>query len=117
MTGLEDIMQAAMAAPPERREGALQLLRGNLPKPEPFLTLRELCRRLGFGATTLRRWNVPAYDLGGCPRYRLTEVEAYFKSEAFQRRQAALRAERRAARAHVRFPFGDGLLRPGRVAS
>lgn len=114
MTGLEEIVQAAMSAPPEAREAALRLLQGNLPKPEPYLTLRDLARRLGFGTTTLRRWQVPGHDLGGCQRYRLSEVEAYLRSEAFQRRQAALRAERRSARASARFQFGGGLIRPVR---
>ena len=98
MTGLEDIVQAVMSAPPERREEALRLLQGNLPKPEPYLTLRELGRRLGFSAGTLRRWQVPGHDLGACPRYRLSEVEAYLKTYAFKRRLMALRAIRRAAR-------------------
>ena len=35
------------------------------------LTLRELGRRLGFGVTTLRRWQVPGVDLGSRQRYRL----------------------------------------------
>jgi hypothetical protein len=99
MTALEDLIQAAMAAPPERREAALRLLQGNLPKPEPYLTLSELARRLGLCRATLRRWRVPSHDLGGSRRYRLTEVEAYFHTEAFQRRHAALRAERRQERA------------------
>jgi hypothetical protein len=114
VTSLEEIMQAAMTAPPEKREAALRLLRGNLPKPEPYLTLRELGQRLGFGATTLRRWQVPGHDLGACHRYRLSEVEAYLKSEAFMRRQAALRAERRRECDSSRFQFDDGLTRPVR---
>jgi hypothetical protein len=92
--GLEDIMSAAMTAPPERREAALRILRGELPKAEPYLTLRELSRRLGFGITTLRRWRVPGHGVSGAKRYRLGEVEAYFSSEDFQRQKAAARAER-----------------------
>ncbi len=114
MSALEDLVQAAMSAPPERREAALRLLQGQLPKPEAYLSLSELARRLGLCRTTLRRWQVPGHDLGGYRRYRLTEVEEYFKSEAFQRRLAALRAERRNALPDARFPFGDGLPRPSR---
>lgn len=114
MTGLEDLVAAAMSAPPERREEALRLLQGQLPKPESYLSLSELARRLGVYRGTLRRWQVPGHELGGHPRYRLSEVEAYFRSEAFQRRQAALRAEGRDARAFARFQFGDGLPRPVR---
>ena len=35
--------------------------------------------------------------MGGARRYRLSEVNAYLQSEEFERRQAALRAERREA--------------------
>lgn len=108
MTGLEDLVAAAMSASPDRRDAALRLLQGNLPKPEPFLTLRDLGRQLGFGVTTLRRWRVPGHDLGGYQRYRLSEAEAYLQTETFQRRQAALRAERRNERASAQFQFGDG---------
>ena len=95
MNALEDLMHAALKAPPERRDEALRLLQGHLPKPEPYLTLSELCGQLGLSSSTLRRWRIPGHDLGGRLRYRLTEVEAYFRSEDFRRRAAALRAERR----------------------
>lgn len=36
-----------MSAPPGK-EAALRLLQGNPPKPEPYLTLRDLGRRLSF---------------------------------------------------------------------
>ena len=114
MTGLEDLVAAAMSAPPERREEALRLLQGNLPKPEPYLSLIDLGRRLGFSTRTLSRWQIPSHDLGTSKRYRLSEVEAFLKSEAFLRRQAALRAERRDERTLTRFQFDDDLIRPGR---
>lgn len=117
MSGIELLIQAAMAAPSEQREQALRLLQGNLPKPEPYLNLRELSRKIGFGVTTLRRWNIPSHDLGGCIRYRLSEVETYLKSDNFNRRQAALRAERRVH--HARFAeqstSGKGRIRSGPV--
>jgi hypothetical protein len=101
MTGLEDIVQAAMAAPAERRDEALRLLQGHLPKAEPTVTLRGLSKSTGFGPSTLRRWQVPSVDIGGRRRYRISEVMAYFESEAFQRRLAALRAERREKRSNT----------------
>jgi hypothetical protein len=113
MTGLEDIVAAAMSAPPERREAALRLLLGNLPKPEPYLTLVDLGRRLGFCTRTLSRWQIPSHDLGTSKRYRLSEVEAYLKSEDFLRRQAALRAERRNARRPEHSQFGKSRNRSG----
>lgn len=95
MTDLEYIVSAAMAASLERREAALRLLKGELPKSEPYVTLRGLSRALGFGVTTLRRWKVPGHQIGGAKRYRVTEVQEYLASEGFKRRLAALRAERK----------------------
>ena len=114
MSDFQEFVKDAMSAPPERLAAARRLLKGELPKPEPYLTLRGLSRQIGFGVTTLRRWRVPSHDLGGFQRYRLSEVEAYLASKEFQRRQAALRAERRRQRTCVRLEFGDGLNRPGR---
>lgn len=117
MIGLEDLVAAAMSAPPERREAALRILRGEHSKSEPYLTLSELARRLGYCAKTLRRWRVPSHQMGGAPRYLLGEVQAYFATEAFQRRLATLRAERRERRSFARPPFGNGHRRVGLFAS
>ena len=95
MTGLEDILSAAMAAPPDRREEALRVLRGQLARSGPYLTLRGLARATGFGVSSLRRWQVPGHIVGGARRYRVSEVEEYFRSTEFRRRVSALRAERR----------------------
>lgn len=92
---LEALMQAAMSAPPERREEAFRLLHGEHARTEPYLTMRELSRRLGFAESTLRRWRVPGHDLGGVQRYRWSEVDAYLRTEAHLRRQSALRAQRK----------------------
>ena len=113
MNSIETLIQAAMEAPSEQREQALRLLQGNLPKPEPYLTLRELSRKIGFGVTTLRRWNIPRHDLGGTQRYRLGEEEAYLRSDEFTRRQAALRAERRNARHTEQSSCGKNRSRSG----
>lgn len=94
MTGLEDIVAAAMAAPPDRREEALRLLRGELPRSEPYVTLRGLARATGFGVTTLRRWQVPGHVIGGARRYRVSEVQEYLRSSEFKRYVSALRATR-----------------------
>jgi predicted DNA-binding transcriptional regulator AlpA len=104
MSALEDLVQAALNASSQRREDALQVLRGQLSTvdphdqaltSEPYITLRQVAKRLGFSTATLFRWRVPRHALGGRPRYRLSEVEAYLKTDAFQRRVAALRAERK----------------------
>lgn len=117
MSALEDIVAAAMSAPPERREAALRVLRGDVPRAEEYLTLADVATRLGYCPKTLRRWQVPSHRHGGNPRYRLSEVEAYLGTEAFQRRLAALRAERRNRRSLPRPPFGNGHRRVGLFAS
>lgn len=103
MTALEDLMQAALTAPSERKEEALRVLRGQVRGldtshapfvTEPYLSLREVGRRLGISACTLWRWQVPGHDLGGRRRFRASEVLAYLESDAFKRRSAVLRAER-----------------------
>jgi hypothetical protein len=107
VTGLDDLLQAAIGAPTERREAALRILRGELPKSEPYLTLRELSQRLGFCTTTLRRWRVPGHAISGARRYRVAEVEAYFTTEEFRRRKAAVRAERRQSAPTLPQRFGS----------
>lgn len=104
MSALEELVQAALLAPEERKEEALRVLRGAPttsgagtlpPPPEPYLTLREVGKRLGLSACSLWRWKIPGHDLGGRRRFRLTEVVAYLESDEFKRRTAALRAHRR----------------------
>lgn len=105
VTDLPATLQAVMAATAEQQEAVRRFLQGGFLVPEPFLTLRRLSQQIGFGVTTLRRWQVPSHDLGGCQRYRLCEVQEYLGSEAFRRRQAALRAERRNHRAAAQVGF------------
>jgi excisionase family DNA binding protein len=100
MSALEDLVQAAMEAPASRRQDALRILRGEATEPpraqpEPYLTLRETAKRLGISTGTLWRWQIPGHELGGRPRFRISEVEAYLKCEEFKRRVSALRAIRR----------------------
>jgi hypothetical protein len=74
MSALEELMHAALTAPPQRREAALSVLRGQArggdptewpTVAEPYLTLRETARRLGLSAATLGRWRIPGHGLGG----------------------------------------------------
>lgn len=103
MTLREELIQAAINAPPDRMARALAVLLGesspatpsDFHPPERYLTRRQLAKQLGLGTVTLWRWNVPGRSLGGRQMYKLSEVEEYLQSEAFQRRVAALRAERR----------------------
>lgn len=99
-----DLLAAFVAATPERKEAALRVLRGEAStadakhEPERFLTQKECAKRLGLSACSLWRWQVPCHELGGRPRYRLSEIEAYLTSEEFRRRAAELREQDRARR-------------------
>jgi excisionase family DNA binding protein len=100
MSALEELIQAAVNAPPARCAQALRVLQGGaaeatIAPPEPYLTLRETAKRLGISTATLWRWKIPGHALGGRPRFKVSEVEAYLQSEAFKRRTMALRATRR----------------------
>lgn len=106
MSALESLLHAAMAAPPARQEAALRILRGQAVAvdpaaatraSEPYLSIGDIAKHLSISASTLWRWKIPGHEFGGRARFRLSEVTAYVQSEAFRRRQAALRAERRDA--------------------
>ena len=101
---LEEFLQAVLQATPERKAAAIRVLVGvdealnPIPEkspPEPYLSLRGLADAMGVSGCTLWRWKVPGHDLGGRKRYKRSEVEAYLRSEAFARRCASLRAERK----------------------
>lgn len=101
---LEDLLQAAVMASPERKSAALRVLQGvdqttemvtHEKTREPYMTLRQIGKALGFSPCTLWRWQIPGHNLGGRRRFRLTEVNRYLQSEEFQRRAAALRGERK----------------------
>lgn len=103
-TDLEELLAAAMGAPPSLRRQAIGVLRGNTSvveladvsrAPEPYRSLRAISRITGISTTTLWRYEIPGHDLGGRPRYKLSEVESYLQSEEFKRRAAALRAQRK----------------------
>ncbi len=97
-----DFLAALLAAPDDLRKEALRVLRGDAGQdaeadrgPEPYLTLREVGRRLGVSPCSLWRWQVPGYELGGRRRFRLSEVVAYLESTEFKRRAAELKEGRR----------------------
>ena len=97
-----DFLTALLAAPEDRRAEALRVLRGDNGQdaeadrgPEPYLTLREVGRRLGVSPCSLWRWQVPGHELGGRRRFRLSEVADYMESAEFKRRAAELKEVRR----------------------
>lgn len=104
---LGDLLSALGTAPPERRKQALLVLRGEAvavepgaeaPVFEPYLSRSALARQLGVSPWSVWRWQPPSHDVGDRPRFLLSEVRDYLRSEAFSRRRAALRAERRQVR-------------------
>ncbi len=95
-----EILQALLTADDARKRAALRILRGDVPeppvpRPEPLLTLKGLSRVLNLHPATVWRWRVPCRRIGARPRYRMSEVESYMDSPAFQERLRECQAERR----------------------
>ena len=107
-TSVEDLLRAALAAPPDLRSQALGVLEGRAraveldaqpdADAEGYVGLQGVARHWKVSPCTVWRWDPPSHDTGGRRRYRLSEVTAYLASEDFKRRRAALRAERRLRR-------------------
>ena len=103
-----ELLQALLAASDERKQAALQVLKG-VPasdavhrEPELFLSLKEIARVLNVHYTTLWKWRVPGHRWAGRPKYRISEVLAYLESEAFRGRVQELKTIRRRQRRWVR---------------
>ncbi len=111
MNRVEEFLQILLAASDARKEAALSVLRGHAQAVEPgsqpltfepLLTRAEAARRLGVTRQTLILWKVPATSAIGRKRYRLSDIQTYLSSEAFQRRRAAIRAKRKSSEAKRR---------------
>lgn len=95
-----ELLQALLTATGTQKCAALRVLRGDVPAeteaamPEPYLSLREVGRRLGVSPCSLWRWGVPGHALGGRRRFRMSEVQAYLESNEFRKRAEALKQER-----------------------
>ena len=95
-----DLLKAILTATPSRKRDALNVLLGQTqaevrPGPEPYLRLRDISRILNISACSLWRWKIPGHELGGRRRFRMSEVEAYLKSDAFARHSLELKRQRR----------------------
>ena len=92
------LLQALLTATDERKQAALRVLCGEQanaePEPERYLTLKQVASKLNFHPSTLWRWRVPKRNLGGRPRFLLSEVRAYVDSPEFQKKAKQLRLER-----------------------
>lgn len=100
---LDNLFRAAAHAPPERLHGALQVLEGRAVAVEPgtvpcpteaYLSRAALAQVLGVSPWTIWRWRPPSHDMGGRPKFLLSEVHRYLASDEFKCRMAGLRAER-----------------------
>lgn len=102
MSGFEELMQAALVAPDERKVAALRVLKGETsptpaaPAVEPYLRFKEVAKALSISVCSMWRWQVPGHELGGRRRFRMSEVLAYLESDEFKVRAETLKAERRA---------------------
>ena len=107
MTTSDDLLHALAIASPAQKKEAWLVLRGlaravdmstTAPRPEAYLTRKGLALELGVSPWTIWRWQAPSHNLRGRRRYLRSQVEAYLSSPEFQRRLAALRAERRSSK-------------------
>jgi predicted DNA-binding transcriptional regulator AlpA len=102
---MEELMQAILRAPEERRAAALRVLRGEpgtdgrgqrseVRRPESYVGLQEVAEFLGVSARSVWRWQVPGHKLGSRTRFRLSEVEAYVETKEFHQKIEELKGER-----------------------
>ena len=101
-----DFLTALMAAPDDRKQAALLVLKGESAEKrrdgrisgrfdvESFVGLGGVAEFLGVSRRSVLRWRVPGHAFGSRTRYRLSEVSAYVGSETFRTRMAGLREER-----------------------
>lgn len=104
MTVTEEIMQAALAAPEDRKREALMVLRGEAAgkrgagrgngrvEVEAYVNLGVVTEFLGVSRRSVWRWQVPCHRLGTRTRFRLSEVAAYMESAAYRKRLAELKS-------------------------
>ena len=88
------LVALALEAPQERIEQAIRVLRGEGAEKsapiEPLLTAVDVCKQLNVSRVTLYRWKLPSHQLGGKPRFRMSEVLKYLDSEEFRLHAEAL---------------------------
>ena len=105
-TTTDEFLHALFSASDEHKSRALKTLKGDPPQAsqaggqaqvvEPYVTLREAARLLGVSACSLWRWGVRGHELGGRPKYRVSEVVAYLESDEFIKKAEELRLKRKA---------------------
>ena len=110
-TTTDEFLHALFSASDEHKSRALKILKGEVPEDhvatqvagggvpavEPYVTLREAARLLGVSACSLWRWGVRGHELGGRPKYRVSEIVTYLESDEFIKRAEELRSKRKEA--------------------
>jgi excisionase family DNA binding protein len=94
------LVALALEAPQERIEQAIRVLKGDEKATplEPFLTAIDVAKRLNVSRVTIHRWKIPSHQLGGKPRFRMSEVLKYLDSQEFRLHAEILRRTRAKAR-------------------
>ena len=64
-------------------------------RSEPWLTKRELARKLGVSLSTITRLSLPHMRVGGQNRYRMSEVERFLRGPVGGDNVVPLRRERK----------------------
>jgi hypothetical protein len=107
-TTTDEFLHALFSASDKHKSRALKILKGECPEVhvatqvagraqvEPYVTLREAARLLGVSACSLWRWGVRGHELGGRPKYRVSEVVEYLESDEFIKKAEELRLKRKA---------------------
>ena len=94
------LLQSDETITPDQIKALMGIIDGEITKtqsnePEPYMTLKEVSRKLNISRCTLWRWGVPGYDLGGRRRFKISEVDAYLHSDEFRQKAEELKRERR----------------------
>jgi hypothetical protein len=97
---LEGCLARFATAPVTRQQSAISAFRAALEgrqanqPDEPFLSLKDLGKSLGYHPSHLWRLGINAADegLGGRPKFRRSKALEYLKSPACLKRREALRA-------------------------
>jgi hypothetical protein len=97
-SSIPDLVAAAMQAAPENIEQAVKILQGKAPVQappvEPLLTATQVANQLSISRMSIHRWKIPSYPLAGKPRFQMSVVLRYLKSDEFKAQAEHLRRTR-----------------------
>ena len=90
MSNYVDTLRATMQAfgyPPDRIDAALNALSSGAGpvdphEEDPYLSPKDICRKLSISTTTLWRHHPPFHQIGGRNRFRISEVVRYLGAKS-----------------------------------